>query len=507
MDKFKRFAILSLILLVGLFLRLWVSHYKLAFIDYDPFYHARIAEYIYEHGALPRWDPRELGGIPYYYPPSFHIVMALSKYVFQQLNFLEIGSYLNIFFGILSIPLLYLLTKDEFDIQVAMLAAILLAVSPALVFRTTLWARPNGLNIFLPILTVFVFSKLRRDLDIKWYITAVFVSILYVFSHSFVILTLAIVWIAILSEGNRKSIFATTSIIFITSIIGYLYYYRFVPFLNLSFSPDSWGYTVEYQPLISISLRNLTIAKMLSFDFYYWGSYLSFYHLSVGLLLIIFGGLPLMYKRGHNFFLILTLFSLLSVFFKVNVTMAFLFMFCIAIAIAISDISYRTRKMRDGGEVMWGWSLAITLILIFVLGSVFLTSKMRSAEFIWNTDIVREVLIDVPLHSNNTIIANDPDLGHEIVYYSDANTFNSDLTDVKAWGKHMKVYEMLRDTDFTVPQAVDIMKENGIDHLLLVYDNQTQIFPFARGAITPYFTLVNERSIGNRTARLYRVTQ
>ncbi len=491
-------AILLIILLVGIFLRLWVSHFKIAFIDYDPFYHARIAEHVQEYAFLPKWDPKELGGIPYYYPPVFHILMAESRHFFTSLNMLQIGSYLNVFFGVLSILFLYLLTRDEYGSQIALIAATLLAVSPALVFRTTLWARPNGMNIFLPIFAVYVFSKLRKTMDIRWYLLALLVSILYVFSHSFVILALLIIWIAMLSERNHKNILASTSILIITSLIGFLYYFRFLPYLNFSL-----GYTVEYQPLISVPLRELTLTKLLTVDLYYWGSYLSFYHLSIGLPLILYG-MYLMYKRDQRFFLVLTTFSLASIFFKMNATMAFLFLFCIAMALSLSEI-YSWRRHIQKREVEIGWSLVITLMLILVLGSVFLTGKMRGAEFEYNTFVVKGVLENTPLSPENTIIANDPDLGHEIAYYSDANAFNSDLTDVKPWRDHMDVYESLKNPNFTVSQAVDIMKENNIDHLLLVYDNETQIFPFAKGKLTPYFTLVNKKSIENRTAKLFGI--
>ncbi len=301
-----------------------------------------------------------------------------------------------------------------------------------------------------------------------------------------------------LSERNPKNILASTSILLITSLIGFLYYFRFLPYLNFSL-----GYTVEYQPLISVPLKELTIARLLTVDLYYWGSYLSFYHLSIGLPLILYG-IYLMYKRDQRFFLVLTTFSLASVFFKMNITMAFLFLFCIAMALSFSEI-YGWRRHIQKREVEIGWSLVITLMLILVLSSIFLTGKMRGAEFEYNTFVVKEVLENTPLSPKNTIIANDPDLGHEIAYYSKANAFNSDLTDVKPWRDHMDVYESLKNPNFTVSQAVDIMKENNIDHLLLVYDNETQIFPFAKGKLTPYFTLVNKKNIENRTAKLFGI--
>lgn len=497
-NKTRTIVFLAFLILSGIFLRLWISRFRITFIDYDPFYHARMAEYIHNHAFLPKWDPQELGGVPYYYSPGFHILMAVSQNIFTTLNSLKIGSYLNVFFGVLGILFLYLLAREEFNSQIAIIAAILFAVSPALVFRTSLWARPNGLNVLLPIFAVYAFSKLRRTVDLKWYLLALIVSLFYVISHSFVILILVLIWIAMFSERIRRSMLAPSSILLITGIVGILYYSRFFPYLNFSM-----GYTVEYKPLISISLNDITVSKLLALDPYYWGSYLSFYHLSIGFPLIIYG-IYLMYKRNQRFFLILTLFSLGSVFFKLNVTLAFLFLFCIAMALSISEI-YKWRRYIMGREVEVGWSMAITLMLIFIVGSIFLTGKMRDANIIGNADIVREVLIDVPLNLDNTIIANDPDFGHEIAYYSDANTFNSDLTDVKPWKENMDVYESLKNPNFTVSQAVEIMRENNIDHLLLVYDNETQIFPFAKEKLSPYFYIINEKRIENKTAKLFRI--
>ena len=205
-----------MIIFLGIFLRLWVSHFKITFIDYDPFYHARIAEYIQEYGFLPRWDPHELGGIPYYYPPAFHILMSVSQFFFTPLSSLEVGSILNVFLGVLSIPFLYLLTREEFGSQIAIIAIILFTVSPALVFRSSLWARPNGLNIFLPILAVYVFSKIQKNTDLTTYLLALLVSIFYIISHSFVILTLSIIWIAILTDPSHKNKLIHSTIFFIT---------------------------------------------------------------------------------------------------------------------------------------------------------------------------------------------------------------------------------------------------------------------------------------------------
>ncbi len=69
----------------------------------------------------------------------------------------------------------------------------------------------------------------------------------------------------------------------------------------------------------------------------------------------------------------------------------------------------------------------------------------------------------------------------------------------------MDVYESLKNSRFTVQQATDIMRENNIDYLLLVYDNETQIFPFAKRNLIPYLLLINEKSIKNRTARLFQI--
>lgn len=499
MLKNRKVILLITILTIGVFLRLWLSHFRIVFIDYDPFYHARMAEYIYNHSFLLKWDPKELGGIPYYYPPVFHITIAISQYIFTTLNSLEIGSYLNVFFGVLSILFLYLLTREEYNAPVPIIAAILFAVSPALVFRTTLWARPNALNILLPILAVYVFLKLRKTMDIRWYLLALLVSIFYVFSHSFVIITLFVIWTAILFERRRRNILVVSSIIFITSIFAIFYYYRFLPYLNFSL-----GYTAEYQPLIVFSLKDLTFEKLLTLDLYYWGSFLSFYHLSIGLPLIVYG-IFLMYKRGQRFFLTLTIFSLISVFFKLNITLSFLFLFCIAMALSISEIYYNWQRCIFEREVKVGWALAISLMLILVVGSIFLTSKMRDTEFESNTFVVQEVLVTTPLSFNNTIISNDPNLGHLIAYYSNANTFNSDLTDVKQWGEHMMVYELLRDKNYTVLQALNIMNENSISHLLLVFDNQTKIFPFAREDLKPNFVLMNEAERGNKAAKLFKI--
>ena len=149
-----RIPALLFILLLAAILRAWISDFTLILLDYDAFYHARIAGEIYQNHHIPTWDQRELGGILHYYPPGYHILLVLGKYFLPGQGFLAIGSILNVFFGVITTLFVYLIGR-RFSENAGLLSALLYAVTPMMVLRSGLWARPTGLSMMLAILIIY----------------------------------------------------------------------------------------------------------------------------------------------------------------------------------------------------------------------------------------------------------------------------------------------------------------------------------------------------------------
>ncbi|MEE9474443.1 MAG: glycosyltransferase family 39 protein, partial [Candidatus Hydrothermarchaeaceae archaeon] len=149
---------LPAILLLAAFIRAWISDFTLILLDYDAFYHARIAEEIYQNHHIPTWDAKEFGGIPHYYPPNYHITMVLGKYILPEWSFLAIGSIFTAFFGVISTLFVYLIGR-KFSERIGLTSALIYAVTPMMAVRSGLWARPTGLSMLFIILIVYLFLR------------------------------------------------------------------------------------------------------------------------------------------------------------------------------------------------------------------------------------------------------------------------------------------------------------------------------------------------------------
>lgn len=466
---------LLFILFIATLLRFWIYNFELGFIDSDPFYHARISENIFSEGKIPDWDSRELGGIPYYYPPFYHILNVISKF-FINLNFLKIGSLLTVYCADLSILTLYVLCKRLFNQQIALLSAFLFAVNPALVYRTGLFARPTGLTILLLILLTFSYVNLSENSPSN-FILFFMIATSFLFTHSFALFFLFILFIfALITRNNFKEI----SLVLVFSFLIYLlYFFKFIGYLH----PHS-GYTIEYASL-----------------FYFKSFYSIFFTLFTFYLLFCFPflvyGVFKMYQLKNYLFTYFVLIGIISLFFMMKITIFFIFSFCLAISIALFDLlKQEDSKMR----LFVIFSISVIILNPFAINGILHDHfKPLNKE----ANLIREILSSTSFSPNDTILSNDWDIGHVIVYYTDANTFLSDLTDTKKWQENIKVHEKLMTPGLSVRDARNILRENDITYLLL--SNDYRQFPFVEHNKTKYFELIAEKKGYGYRFELYRV--
>lgn len=449
----KRESGLIFIILMALFLRLWISDFSPIISDFDPFYHARIAGNIEETHFIPGFDEKELGGALHYYPPVYHIWIAIGRFI-TGADPLWIGSLFTVYLGVISVLFVYLIGR-KINPWVALGAAALFASTPIIVFRTGLWTRPTGLTIFLMIALVYAYLRLYRRQDVKNSVIVAVFTIAYIFSHSTVLLGITLVLISAFLTKNRPYIKRASILIFLSLAIGALYYYRFIPHLNFSL-----GYTTEYTPLFSSNFK---------LDF--WFLFETFLFLSAFNLtffpLIIHGIHAL--RRRHLIIAALALLSFLLVV-KGNMYMFFIFTTNIAVAASLYEISKKKKK-----EINYGWSLAIAIFLALFCFNLGLVNELQGKKVSPYVEPLEEVLT-VPLTGDDLILANDLNVGHQIPYYTNAGAFITVLSDTKRWSENYKTYKDLYN--MTAQEARDALSKNGITHLLLIQQPGKKTFPF-----------------------------
>lgn len=481
---------LPAILLLAAFLRGWISDFTPILMDYDAFYHARIAEYIYQNHHIPTWDPKELGGIPHYYPPLYHIIIMLGKYILPEWSFIAIGSLLTVFFGVISTLFVYLIGR-EFNERIALTSALIFSLTPMMVLRSGLWARPTGLSMLFTILMVYLFLRIVERRNARNVSLALIVSLGYIFAHSSVLLVLFLILAVSLTSRNNYGARAFFGITLFSLFVGGIYYYKALPFLNFSLA-----YAGEYLPLIYplkelypfSDLWTITVAIL----------FLGMFNLTN--FPIIFHGIYVMIRRKKQLG-IFAFFSLFIIFFKANMFMLLNFIVCIAIAVSLFRISSIT--IQKGNRKINGRPLAVLLLVMVVGMNILIVQELQGEKKHTYVDAVEEILSDAPLTSKNLVLASNPNIGHEIAYYSQAGTFISDLTDTKQYDKNRKVFDKLMDENISAEEAVNLLIKNNIDHLLIIEDSR---FPFMKDS-KQNFVLIRKLNKNGVKAYLYRLKE
>lgn len=448
--KINRVLPLAAILLVAAFLRVWISDFTLILLDYDAFYHARIAEQIHEGHHIPTWDAKELGGIPHYYPPLYHILIVLGKYILPGQSTIVIGSILTVYFGLISTLSVYLVAR-RFSENTGLAAAFLYALTPMMVLRSGLWARPTGLSMMLAILVLYLFLKIKKEN--KYAAPALIASLGYTFAHSSVLLVLSLVLAVSIIAKDRYKTQTFLKIALVLLAAGGLYYYRVFSFLNFSISRGG-----EYMPL------SQPIANLLPFGGF---EDLAAAALFLGTFSLVF--FPFMFHgiyemlKTQKELAIFSFISLFLVFFGANMFMLLNFTVCIAIAVSI----FRIKKIR-------GLPTAALLILIIIGMDAALLQIVEGEKKTAYAEITKEILTEASLTSENLVLASDPNVGHAIPYYSGASTFISDLTDTRQYDKNREIFDTLKDENTGNEEAMAMLRGNDIDHLLIIGEP----FPF-----------------------------
>ncbi|MFT7616249.1 MAG: mannosyltransferase, partial [Candidatus Woesearchaeota archaeon] len=96
---------------------------------------------------------------------------------------------LSVLFGVLSIPILYLLAKQLFNKRVAIISSIIFAVSPIMIYYSQ-EARLYSLFVFLSLLSMYFYVRYLEDMSTKKLLFYGLASLFLIYTHLFSFLVL-----------------------------------------------------------------------------------------------------------------------------------------------------------------------------------------------------------------------------------------------------------------------------------------------------------------------------
>ena len=218
LSKNAAYFALLIIIVLGLFLRVYDLGSK-SFWD-DEIISITGSERIVDMNSFLSPDPYNA------HPPLYFLILKLGSYFGGGEVLLRLFS---VFFGLLSIPAIFLLAKQFFDLKTSVLASFLLSISPFLL-RFDREVRMYSLFMFLTVITILFFIKaLKRDKNYYW-VGYVFFMVLTLYTHYHSFLVLASTWLFFFLEFNTyKSIWRKA---FISQVVIAVFYsFWLLPFI------------------------------------------------------------------------------------------------------------------------------------------------------------------------------------------------------------------------------------------------------------------------------------
>jgi dolichyl-diphosphooligosaccharide--protein glycosyltransferase len=155
-------------LLVAIFLIIAITAFTTPTVpylrDFDSWYHYRLAEYTFEQGIRPFFDPLSNTGERIVYPPLLHYIIALPAHM-PGLNVMLVSQICPPLASLLALIFVFLFVREVFDERTAMLAAILLSVLPVFKAMTSFgFSDHDALDYIFISSTIFFFAKaIKRE--------------------------------------------------------------------------------------------------------------------------------------------------------------------------------------------------------------------------------------------------------------------------------------------------------------------------------------------------------
>ncbi|MCC6694334.1 MAG: hypothetical protein IT365_01770 [Candidatus Hydrogenedentes bacterium] len=231
---------ISLAILAGLAVFLWLGRNTVFPIPPDAYYHLLVARQVYETGTIPLWNTWEWAplGRPHLYPPGYHLLLAAAAIPFR-------GDFLAAFRWLTPaiLPFAYFTTwylaRWLFDARRAFVALLIVGMDAVLVFSAVM-GTPGVLATSLISIFFVLFLSGRT-------IPAAVVAVLAVYTH-LGIPALAFLGLLIFSLINRAHLPRLLCIALMTALAAAPWYARVFVFRDWFSHPIDLGVYGEFTP-------------------------------------------------------------------------------------------------------------------------------------------------------------------------------------------------------------------------------------------------------------------
>ncbi|MFH1751962.1 MAG: glycosyltransferase family 39 protein [archaeon] len=373
---------LIFIIIIAFSLRFYPALLSPDFSGPDPYYHTRLAEQWVAEENIPEFDELSMQGRDYSYRWFFHAFLA-SFQILSGLPMNFLAQLLPAIYGVLSVLMVFIITRKLFDSRTALFSSFTLAFLLLHVLRTASYARPDSLSLlFVPLILYLVYRK-------NYFIASIIfacLSLLHPTSAGFVFIFL-IFYMFLKKFKSQPENFKAITLILITGLIAF-FSWAVLAELNL------FNY-VSSVSLESVEMQPLNFLQLIYFFSFAW--------------IFVFFGLT---KLKNNLFLKLWLvLGFIVSIFGVRLGIHFTIPAAILSGFGINLVLQKTKPFQ-----------VIALFLIFVLAlmstlpfllkySPFLASQDKSA-LLW--------IKDNSLESES--ILTEWDFGHPLTYLTGRKT-------------------------------------------------------------------------------------
>ncbi|GEM_PF-1810815 len=193
----QEYIILAIVLIAGLFVRIYPTLSFATPLKYDTYYHARVASLMETQGPLITQEPWPEGGRPHFYPPLYHLLLILGSFLTFN-TVLNASRFILPFFAAL-IPLTgFWFVRELKGDYAALIAAFLLAFNSF--FLDASYDSPELFGLLLlPFIAYFLLKE-------KYLQAGLALAISFMFSIFFGVYASAAFLIFLIYEGKFKKV-------------------------------------------------------------------------------------------------------------------------------------------------------------------------------------------------------------------------------------------------------------------------------------------------------------
>lgn len=362
-------------------------------------------------------------------PPLHYFLLHFWMSFFGD-NELSVRS-LSLIFGMLTIPLIYELSKVYFDKKTSLLATFFGAINPLLIVLS-IEARTYSLLIFLVTLNIFSVVQINKNATWRWFLLFIISTVLGLYSHNIFIVPLVVNILFLLISIIKKSNFSPMTVItaqgklllklILSLVISVLIFLPWgLIFLSQLSTVSSGGFWLEFKGLITVGSTFIwfftsdaynPIFDILKLSIYIIISFLGLVSLGLGFSNEVFDFI----KTRKPFVFSFIIIANIGLIFLISYKIPFLYIRYISFLVPIVLIlcAYGINKFNI--KVVGVFTLIFSLLTILFYGYFVAPARFHKAPF-------KDLISQIDYQSKDIILHPRAITFHPFRYYSELKSY------------------------------------------------------------------------------------